>query len=363
VSAYIIFFYIALRVIHDEKPAVSDVHPKNLWLVELMDEWNTAPLCYLPRAKDGLAVIKSLVQYPTEIPRYERNVPFESVCKGQRPTLSHVMEDLLLLDDDKLRVTDAGQRHISEGGLTKAQLLANMLQAPYVREASSTTRLYSVLDLHFQKGGSHKCGLVIPPEVRNGGLEDRDEDGLCWGTSVCPGGNLTDIHYDYHGSAQLIVGISTQKLWLIWPPTPRNLDWWSGFRSRTPTGTETLEAVKNLDGLNVLYQTGSNAFVLPSYHLHAVITFEISAHSGVTFWDMDTWNDFSRGGLEWEYNWAKDYASKGYGLVDAQTLEKDIVEALNNYEVLGRKRNVKGKDLQRWVADMRRKVSGLRLHG
>lgn len=351
-------------VAHQNKKAVRvppGVLPENEWIADLRDEWNRVPLSCLPRAKDGLLLLNALAEYPSPIPLYDQAVPFDKVCKGQKPTLSHVMQDLLLVDEDKLSITDAGQRHVSEGGITKAQLLACLIQMPSIREYSSTTRLYSALDLHFQKGGSHLCGLVIPAEISKCALVDQDETGLCWGTSLCSAGMLTDIHYDYHGPAQLMVGISTRKLWLIWPPTHNNLEWWSGFRARTPTGVETLDAVKHMEGLTLLYQRGINAFILPPYHLHAVLTFETSAHCGVTFWNLQSWKDFSQYGLEWEYSCMKDYLSKGYGLRDAQVLSQDVLDALERLDVFALKFAKKDKDLRRWIVDLRKRVLDLKL--
>jgi hypothetical protein len=109
------------------------------------------------------------------------------------------------------------------------------------------------------------------------------ENDAVWGTTLCPPGLLTDLHYDHHGSMQLMVGISTRKLWLIWSPTSKNLEWWSGFPARTPTGRETIEAVNTMEGFSILYQQGLNAFTLPPYHLHAILTFDTSTHCRMTF--------------------------------------------------------------------------------
>jgi hypothetical protein len=49
-----------------------------------------------------------------------------------------VMQDLLLvINEDKLFITDAGQRYISEGGIMMAQLLTCLVQMPYIREYTS----------------------------------------------------------------------------------------------------------------------------------------------------------------------------------------------------------------------------------
>jgi hypothetical protein len=252
------------------------------------------------------------------------------------------MHDLLLIEDDLFSIEDVGQRHMAVGGITKAQFLACLAQAPYLGENTPNTRLFSVLGLPFQREGLRMCGLTLPPEIKKRALVDEQEDGLRWRTSICPAGTFTDLHYDHHGCTQLMVGISTRKLWLIWPPTPKNLEWWSGFRARTPTGTEALDAIKHMERLTLHHQQGLNAFFLPPYHLHAALTFETSAHCVVTFWDIPSWEDFSRVGLEWEF------------------LAQDILDALDQLEVLSNTRK-KSKGLVKWVMDMRTKLAALKL--
>jgi len=102
-----------------------------------------------------------LERYPSPIPQCDRFLPLETVCLGQTPTLVHIMQDFMLIEEDNYTVSDAGQQHMAEGGITKPQFLACLLQAPYTWEKSPTTQLFSIIDLPFQKEGSQLCGLKL----------------------------------------------------------------------------------------------------------------------------------------------------------------------------------------------------------
>jgi len=128
---------------------VAKVHVDNQWITGLRDEWSKPPFSCLPRAEDGLRLLEVLEKYPSPIPKYDRFLPLETVCFGQTPTLAHVMQDFMLIEEDDFTVSDAGQRHMAEGGITKAQFLACLVQAPYIQEKSPTTQLFSIIDLPF----------------------------------------------------------------------------------------------------------------------------------------------------------------------------------------------------------------------
>ena len=119
-------------------------------------------------------------------------------------------------------------------------------------------------------------------------------------------------------------------------------------------GRETIEAVNTMEHLSILYQHGLNAFTLPPYHLHAILTFNTSTHCGMSFWDMESWEKFGRVGLEWELNWTQDYVSKGYGKKDAELLAGEMMDTFNKLDVLCDKKVKNSKVLEKWVVDMQK---------
>ena len=177
------------------------------------------------------------------------------------------------------------------------------------------------------------------------------DNGKCtWSTTFCPPGFITDIHWDYHGGSQVVSGISTRKFWLLWPPTHKNLEWWRKHNLWQLTGSDTLEAVQMLEGLNLVYQKGRQAILMPPFYLHAILTFKVSAHCGTVIWDHDSWKNTAWCVTEWEYSWVTDYLQNGFTREDAQKtlhyLNHSNLRWDKLHEKLAKKKAVSKSDLK-----------------
>jgi hypothetical protein len=206
----------------------------------------------------------------------------DDLANGQLPTLKHIIQDIFVCKE-KLTIIYIRMKH-SVDRITKAQLIANIIQAPYLESASTNTCLFSCLIISFQPTGSMLCKLKVLEYISKGTILDTINGQESWRSVITPPRCLTNIHYDYNGACQLMLGISTNKLWLLWLGTKHNLNWFTPFCSRTPSGRETLEAISHLEGLTLYHQKGHDAFIIPSYHFHSVMTFETSVHCGSSFW-------------------------------------------------------------------------------
>jgi len=137
-----------------------------------------------------------------------------------------------------------------------------------------------------------------------------------------------------------MVGISTMKLWLIWPPTSKNLEWWSGFPAWMPMGRETIEVVNTMEGLSILYQQGLNTFTLPPYHLHAILQHQHSLQDDILgrgilgeIWKGGAWMG-AQLGLCFQWVWKERCGVVSWGvtidlipsLPDIMTIVTDIVD-------------------------------------
>ena len=141
-------------------------------------------------------------------------------------------------------------RQLPNSGLTKAQFMASFIEADTIHVQNTATHLYSIVDLHFQQHGSHRYRLQASGYLDSAGtIVESVDDGISWGSTLVPLGTFTDIHFDYNGPAQLMVRIKYMKLWLIWPSTPKNLEWHSIYRTHIPTGIEIAETVRELEGM------------------------------------------------------------------------------------------------------------------
>jgi hypothetical protein len=319
------------------------------------------PFKFLPRAADGLQVLDRLLAFQSEIQRYEHNIPFDSVYHGQAPTMAHIMADLDLVPINELTIYDQGLRHAAYG-ITKAQLFASWYRVPYIREFKPTNRLYNILDLPSHKEGLGMCGITVPPALLEQGIEEKIDGVNIRGSAICPAGTLTDIHKDYSGSGQFMISVEGRKLWLIWPPTEKNLKWWIGHHTRTATATLTLEAIDNMEGLELLLHEGQASFVILPYHFHSVLTFEASAHCGSPIWRLDWWEEMSKAATEWEYLWAKDHAANGFSAQEADGVLKEMQDAQVHWGTLAAKFTASriGKDLKAWHKHMSKKIKDLR---
>ncbi|KAJ7940132.1 hypothetical protein B0H13DRAFT_2300208 [Mycena leptocephala] len=107
------------------------------------------------------------------------------------------------------------------------------------------------------------------------------------------------MHTDFAGLAQAIVHCDSEKLWLLWPATPKNLDWWGLQHPQPWIGhpSHLVEALDALEGLEVMHVIEPCAFIVPPFCLHAVMAFAGSSHTCVSFAHAAHW-PLAREGLE-----------------------------------------------------------------
>jgi hypothetical protein len=339
----------------------QDPASPNRWIGPLREEWLGTPLKFLPRAAQGLQLLDRLLAFQNEIPQYECYVPFQSIYHRQVPTMAHIMADLDLVPINELTIYDQGLRH-GAYGITKPQLMASWFRAPYIREFNPTYRLYNILDLPCHKDGLGQCEITVPPGLLEQGMEERIDGVSIRGSAICPAGTLTDIHKDYSGSGQFMISVEGRKLWLIWPPTEKNLKWWTAHHTRTATATLTLDAINNMEGLELLLHEGQESFLILPYYFHAVLTFEASAHCGSPIWRLDWWQEIAKAAMEWEYLWAKDHAANGFSAKEVDAVLKEMQDAQVHWGALAAKFTAGriSKDLKTWHKHMSKKIKDLR---
>ena len=136
----------------------------------------------------------------------------------------------------------------------KEQVLVSMWNAAYASSENSNVKLFTVPNIPFHPAGSGKCGIRLLTKFLELTITDTNNANSSWSTAFCPPGAIMDLHWDYHRGSQIILGISTKKLWLFWPPTEKNLTWWSKHNLCPTTSSTTLEVIHHLEGLTFLYQ-------------------------------------------------------------------------------------------------------------
>ncbi|KAJ7823151.1 hypothetical protein B0H14DRAFT_2827102 [Mycena olivaceomarginata] len=159
-------------------------------------------------------------------------------------------------------------------------------------------------DYHWQYT-PEELGKVFPPtrpkvtkSERASYLERRGKEPWTASVRTLPGW-FSDMHVDFAGLAQAIVHCDGEKLWLFWPATAKNLDWWGMQHPQPWIGhpSRLLEALDAMEGLEVMHVTDACAFIVPPFCIHAVIAFAGSSHTCVSFAHAAHW-PLARRGLE-----------------------------------------------------------------
>src|SRR5882762_9413585 len=75
---------------------------------------------------------------------------------------------------------------------------------------------------------------------------------------------------------------------------------------RSSNGISTVDTINGMCGLEMLHAKGPQAFILPPYHFHAVITFDTSIHANISLWGFQ-WLEQFRRGLKWVIDFATNY--------------------------------------------------------
>lgn len=76
---------------------------------------------------------------------------------------------------------------------------------------------------------------------------------------------------------------------------------------------------------------------MPPFHIHAILTFEVSTHSGTTIWDYNTWKDTARRVTEWEFAWARDYFENSHSSTDNVQALEYLLHAMMRWDKLHKK--------------------------
>ena len=139
----------------------------------------------------------------------------------------------------------------------------------------------------------HSSKFIIPNKV--------------WTTAFTPSGAITHPHMDYYGRHQYFVHLFGKKLWLLWPPTVKNLQIFSSFHTQLSAEDTTIRCTSELEGLQLYYCKPDEVFVLQPNVIHACMCFATSSHTGTWVWALDTIGEAMRM-IDWGINWVKSKA-------------------------------------------------------
>jgi hypothetical protein len=307
--------------------------PKNTWITEVYKLWTSTPNSILPTQDTGKRILSELLERPYKCvnpvqscvysgreihivgkPRFHSGIP---------PSIDHVIRDLIESDNvgTGFNVTDYTTR-LPQPGIRADKFLASLMQVQTATSWIPNMRLYGAIDIDVSPRGIGLCGMKPHPYDETPGYSFNPKikwTHPSWSTVFTPAGCITQTHMDGIGSSQYIIHFSGKKLWLFWPPTEANLNFYSPFHLQLSPEDLTLHSIRNMEGLEVYYLEDTvEAFVVPPNYLHAVIAITTSAHSGVRFCGYDHFEESFRM-MSWMMTWAKRYPDVG------QTVEESIL--------------------------------------
>jgi hypothetical protein len=303
----------------------SAIRPEQEWIKHLLKKWDAPSISVIPKLHEvGKRIIEKLLDASTALPPNPINDSLVILLgKPKRtsavPTIRLVLTDILQAKDPN--VTEFISR-TSEVGIGALDVIASMMNpSTYCDMQSSERRLYGALDIPVTTDGMGLCGYTVEG-YKDGKVNyvPRKE----WTTTFTPPGAITHTHMDFYGRYQYMIHLFGIKLWLLWPPTPKNLEiLWSNHTQYTdPDLTE--RCIDEMEGLQLFYATEEQIFVVKPNVLHACVSVGICGHSATWFWRMETYQESLRM-VEWGLNWLR-------AKVSSDAPRRDYEEGLKTIE-------------------------------
>jgi hypothetical protein len=284
---------------------VSPANPENAWILELRKLWDSPPISNITPIKSiGFDILRALICYPHKLPKSPSDnstiVVLENPSKPRMsPTVGHVIRDLV--QPGSHNVFDFVNQY-GDPDVEYPEFLLSMFRASEGRPWNDGHRLYGALNVFESDIGIGNCHLNAHPFTQEK-QSLVDEGG--WASTWTPPGAISHTHMDFYGSMQYLIHFDGKKLWLLWPPTPRNLEWFSIQHKQRANGNRVLDCISHLEGLQLHYVDNSEVFfILKPNTLHACISFSGSCHTGVQVWSLDHFDE-SYAIMKWGIEWLK----------------------------------------------------------
>jgi len=160
-------------------------------------------------------------------------------------------------------------------------------------------RPYCVWDLPLTVDGDLAKLISIPEPYQAGYVYQRYIDGnLAITLTATPPGTISEPHIDQTGSGSHLIELLDRKLFIIWPPTPKNLSWLSN-KYGLYSGNIFEAALEALERPHCIYLEQGASYILRPGHIHGVLTATTAAIGGVAVVHRDLRSDADTG-IEWE---------------------------------------------------------------
>jgi len=307
---------------------INSVRLENEWIKEVSRKWDAPSICSIPKLhKVGKRIIETLLYSSRELP--PSPIDESLIILFGKPKRSSVAPSIRLVINDLLQAKDSNVTEFlsrsCEVGIGPLDVLASMMNpTTYCDMDSSERRLYGAIDIPMSADGLGMCGYAVEK------YEDGKENYIpkeVWTTTFTPPGGITHTHMDFYGRYQYMVHLFGHKIWLLWPPTPKNLDKFWPNHTQFAEADLTERFIDELEGLQVFYAEEEQVFVINPNVLHACVSVGTSGHSATWFWRLETYKESLRM-VDWGLSWLKAKVSsdapKGDYEEGIQTVEAEM---------------------------------------
>ena len=161
-----------------------------------------------------------------------------------------------------------------------------------------STKPYCIWDLMLATDGELRKLISIPDEYQQGYVWKITGNSAAFSVTITLPGSIAEPHMDQAGSASLLNELLGRKLFVVWPPTPNNLKWFSD-KYGSFSGSIFDIALEQLEEPYCLMLEQGGYELLPPGHIHGVLSPRNSAVAGVPIVHSNL-RDLAERVLKWE---------------------------------------------------------------
>ena len=143
-----------------------------------------------------------------------------------------------------------------------------------------STKPYCIWDLTLNPDGELRKLISIPDQYQQGYVWKVRGDSAAFSATITQPGSIAEPHMDQSGSASLLNELLGRKLFVVWPPTPKNLEWFSD-KYGSFSGSIFDIALEQLEEPYCLVLEQGECDLVPPGHIHGVLSPTNSAIAGV----------------------------------------------------------------------------------
>lgn len=233
-----------------------------------------------------------------KVPIHTNAKTIESIQSAD--TYPHILEEIKLARANEIRFLNvmSGEPEVSKKAQSIRALKIFQSEVGY-NPHDEDARAYVIWDLNLHSNGELYRLIPIPEEYRHAHIF-KTVDGVMPAISatITPAGTITEPHIDQGGSGTLLFEIMGKKVFVIWPPTPKNLEWFAPLYG-LHYGAFFTSAIEHLEQAEChVLEQGQHYLLQPGY-IHGVLSATNSAVAGVPIVGEGLRSDANRT-MDWE---------------------------------------------------------------